>query len=36
MINKKLGESGKRVLIEEFLDGFEKVLLLLTIILIYL
>ena len=23
MINKKLGESGKRVLIEEFLDGFE-------------
>ncbi len=23
MINKKLGESGKKVLIEEFLDGFE-------------
>ena len=23
MINKKLGESGKRVLIEKFLDGFE-------------
>ena len=23
MINEKLGESGKRVLIEEYLDGFE-------------